>query len=196
MQHYWSNDSRFSAERFGFQPTWLILQALEQGAKLHSEVLHHQELGIATLSALFCNANRDPKKGEPARPSDFWYFGKAEHSGVAIPGAVCDIFFSLIADQLLPTWALGIAPIELLRKHRANRPVSKPRAWIGSDLILIQPQVVEGKTVRAALAIVNGAAGGVELIDADSRTPFYLSLEAPGQIAWALDAEFERLVHE
>jgi hypothetical protein len=196
VQRYCPYDDRFSAENFGFQPTWLILQALEQGAKFTSEHLHLQELGIATLTACFINANRDPKKGEPAKPTDFFYFADRDSTGPKLNGAACDAFFSLVSEQLLPSWVLDIAPIELIRSQRANRSIVKPRAWIGENLLLLLPRVEvdsDGKhTVTAALAFCNNATGLVELTDPDSGTEFFLHLPNP-QISWSIDAEFERL---
>ena len=154
------------------------------------------ELGIATLSALFANANRDPKKGQPASPKDFFYFQREEDNGPKIPAVVCDIFFSLIADGLLPGWALGIAPIELLRSQRSKKPViRKPRAWVSEDLILVLPKV-EGKQVTAAMAISNSASRFVVLQDVDVGTEFILNLPESGEVMWSLDPEFDLFSHE
>jgi len=158
--------------------------------------LHLQELGIATLTACFVNANRDPKKGEAAAPKDFFYFADREAAGFKLPGRACDAFFSLISDQLLPDWMLNIAPIELMRSNRANAGLLKPRAWIGENLLLLLPRVEtdeEGKrTVTAAMAFTNDATGLVEVTDPDVGTQFYLHLANP-QIAWSIDSEFEML---
>lgn len=195
MQRYWGEDSRFAPENFGNQPIWLIMQALEYGQKLTLEQLHFQEMGTATLSALFVNANRDPKKGQPAKPGDFFYFASAEkENGPKIPAAACDAFFSLITEHRLPSWVLDIAPIEGIRKHKGSGRYPKPRAWIGDNLLLILPRVEDGM-VTAALAFCNGAVGGVELHDVDTDTPFYLNLPK-SQIAWSLDAEFELICHD
>ena len=168
---------------------------MEYGAKLQSEELHLHELGIATLSALFANANRDPKKGQAASPKDFFYFQRTD-DGPDIPAIACDIFFSLIVDGLLPGWALGIVPVERLRACRSKHPkTGKPRAWIGEDLLLILPKV-DGKQVTAAMAISNGAKGFVSLSDPDVGTEFVLNLSESGEVLWALEAEFERFDHD
>lgn len=169
---------------------------MEYGAKFQAEELHLEELGIATLSALFANANRDPKKGQPASPKDFFYFQREEDEGPKIPVAACDAFFSLVADGLLPGWALGVAPLERLRTCRSkNGTVRKPRAWISDDLILILPRV-EGKEVVAALALSNGVSGFVELRDPDVEAEFCLNLSEAIDVGWGLDIEFERFSHE
>lgn len=195
VQHYFPHDSRFTAESFGFQPIWLILQALEYGAKLHSEELHLQELGIATLSALFANANRDPKKGMPASPADFFYFSREEKPEVEIPTLACDIFFALIAEEKLPAWVLDIAPIENLRKCRSKTPPTKlprPRAWIGEDLVLILPRVNSPKEASAVLSFNNGVREMVELQDIDTDTSFILQFSECSEVMWSIDAQFER----
>jgi hypothetical protein len=196
VQHYFPHDQRFAADGFGFQPIWLILQALEYGAKLHSEQLHLQELGIATLSALFANANRDPKKGMPASPSDFFYFSREERPEVEIPALACDIFFALIAEEKLPEWVLNIAPIENLRKCRSKNPPAKfprPRVWVGDDLVLILPRVDSAKEVSAMLSFNNGTCEVVELQDIDTDTSFFLRFSEPSEAMWSLDAQFERV---
>lgn len=190
MRRYWAHDPRFTPENFGFQPIWLILQALEFGAKFQCEELHLQELGIATLSALFANANRDPKKGSPARAQDFFYF-KQEGRDIRIPGIACETFFSLIADGLLPGWALGIAPIDRLRECRKGSRVGKPRAWMSEDLVLILPKI-EGDRVTAALCFSNGARGFTVVTDPDVGAEFCLELPESGQVLWALESEFAR----
>lgn len=167
-----------------------MLQALEQGAKLQREELHLKELGIATLTALFVNANRDPKS-EPVKPANYFYFEAVNESDrVSIPAAICDAFFSLITDQLMPSWAVPLAPIERLQSGRAHDSVSKPRVWIGDGVLLLLPRVEDG-WVKAELAIVEGnQAGKIELTDPDCEAVFYLELP-PDEQRWELDAEFE-----
>lgn len=166
----------------------MVLQALENGAKLNQETLHHQELGIATLTACFVNSNRDPKKSAPVKAADFFYF-QDKSLEITIPASVCDAFFSLIESSFLPGWALGLAPIEALRSGKANGPVRRPRAWVGENLLLIYPQK-DGDEITAALAINNGATGLCELRDVDTGTLFCLQLPERPQVLWALEPEY------
>ncbi|MBD2018665.1 hypothetical protein H6F43_00510 [Leptolyngbya sp. FACHB-36] len=190
MQRDWGHDPRFSAENFGFQPTWLILQALEHGAKLRQEELHMAELGIAQLCALFVNANRDPKKGEPAKAKDFCHFTPKE-SEIQINGAACDAFFSLAPDEKLPAWALALAPVDKLKAQRKNRPAPKPRAWASEDeVLLILPRVKGDRAVCSLAFVGENVSGLVTLADVDSGTEF--AIEVPtGKPRWIVDAEFD-----
>lgn len=190
MQRYWAHDARFKAEHFGFQPTWLILQALQHGAKLQSEELHLQELGIATLTSCFVNANRDPKKGEPSKASDFYYF-QSKDQKIKIPAPACDTFFALTKESKLPGWAVAIAPLEIIRANKGNgKPLpGRVRAWSGNGILLIMPHI-EGNVVRCPLALVKTKRqGAVSLRDVDAGTAFQIDLPA-GEQRWVLDAEF------
>lgn len=190
MQRYWPHATRFDAENFGFQPTWLILQALEHGAKLQCEQLHHQELGIATLTSAFINANRDPKKGEPAKASDFYYFQPKDQK-IKVPAPACDTFFALTKENKLPGWAVAMAPMDILRANKGNgKPLpGRVRAWVGKGILLIMP-IVDGDTVRCPLAFIStNRQGSIALNDVDTNTLFRVQLP-PGERRWVLDAEF------
>ena len=43
------------------------------------------------LTSVLVNVNRDPKKGEPAKPSDFFYFD-LKNDGPRIPSSCADTF--------------------------------------------------------------------------------------------------------
>lgn len=190
MQRYWPHDSRFQAENFGFQPTWLILQALEHGAKLQMEVLHHQELGIATLTSCFINANRDPKKGEPSKASDFFYF-KPQSKTIKVSSQACDIFFALTKANKMPPWVVAIAPMDVLRANKGNgKPLpGRVRAWMGDGVLLIMPTIENGM-VRSPIAFVSGKRhGDLSLRDVDSGTVFRVQFP-PGERRWVKEAEF------
>lgn len=184
-------DERFSAEQFGFQPVWLILQAIEHGSKHRSEQLHLEELGISTLTACFVNANRDPKKGEPAKPSDFWYFASQAFQDKIDP-VVADTFFALVAEEKIPSWAVALAPIEKLRASRGNGSnISGARAWMRKGVLLLAPRI-RGTSVVAPLALVDGVQGNSNVIDIDSGVCREVLIpNSKGEAFWLKDAEFE-----
>lgn len=169
---------------------WLILQALHQGSLLHSEELHLHELGIATLTACFVNANRDPKKGEPAKPNDFFYF-KPRSQDVKLDPVACDVFFSLVSDEQMPAWVVSIAPIEEMRKARGNGAVPKCRAWVRRGIMLLCPRI-QGNKVVSPLVFVDGAEGTIDVIDSDSgatRSIFVANKDS--ETYWQTDVEFD-----
>lgn len=190
MNRWWQNDERFRADNFGFQPTWLILQALHYGAKLHQEQLHQEELGIATLSALFINCNRDPKKGEAAKPSDFFYHKPSSDEDKISPTA-CATFFSLVSDEKMPSWAVAIAPIDKLRIGKDDSTQAPVRAFVARGVLLIAP-IVAGDKVKVALALVDGVNGALALRDIDSGETLKLLIPNPKQETyWVKDVEFD-----
>lgn len=152
--------------------------------------MHLQELGIATLSSIFVNANSDPKKGEPAKPSDFFYF-KPQDDSEKISAIASDTFFSLVAEEKMPSWAVSLAPVEKLRIARANGSPASTRAWIKRGIMLIDPHVV-GTVVQVPLALIDGVGGDLSLIDIDTGTTYKVRLDNPkAQSYWATDVELE-----
>lgn len=190
MNHWWQGDERFNAINFGFQPTWLILQALHYGAKLHQEQLHQEELGIATLSALFVNSNRDPKKGEPAKPSDFYYHQPQKEEDRISPTA-CATFFSLVSDEKMPSWAVALAPIDKLRAGKDDGAVSLVRAFVARGVLLVAPSV-DANRVKVPLALVDGVGGAIAIRDIDSGEIRKISIpNQKGETYWVKDVEFD-----
>ncbi|MEP0873358.1 hypothetical protein NDA01_26720 [Trichocoleus desertorum AS-A10] len=162
---------------------------MHHGARLQHEELHLHELGIATLTSCFINANRDPKS-EPAKPKDFYYFQVREESDrVSIPAIACDTFFALIKDGLLPGWVVPLVPVDKLEAGRKRGEVGKPRAWVGEGVILIAPQI-EGCQVIAAIAVTEAIEGAVSVSDVDTGDTFEIVIPPGTEHCWILDADF------
>lgn len=154
--------------------------------------MHLHELGIATLSSIFVNAN-SAKKGEPAKPSDFFYFEPQDGDGEKISAIASDTFFSLVAEEKMPSWAVSLAPVEKLRQCKANRSPAPTRAWIKRGVMLIAPKV-NGGIVFVPLALIDAVDGDLELIDIDAGTTYKVRLDNPkAQSYWATDIELELL---
>lgn len=194
MRRLWPHEERFNALNFGFQPTWLILEALKYGARFKKEDLHSQELGISTLSSIYVNSNRDPKKGEPVAPRDFFYFYDVPEEERINPVAA-DCYFSLVSDGIIPQWCVSISPVDRLRAARAEGTVpTKNRAWIRKGVLLLMPKIT-GLTVVAPLAFVNGVEGKIDIIDVDSGMTHSIFIPNPScEQWWQIDAEFQLLI--
>ncbi|MFB2769809.1 hypothetical protein ACE1AT_11050 [Pelatocladus sp. BLCC-F211] len=147
--------------------------------------MHLQELGIATLTSCFVNANRDPKS-EPAKPSDFFYFTPQDEDDVRISPMAANAFFALADAGKLPAWAVAIAPIEKLKNACDGTPISSPRAWVGDGVVLILPSV-DGDVVKFALGLVDSGDGDV--VDVDSGEKFAVTVDRSGCF-WMIDGEF------
>jgi hypothetical protein len=126
------------------RPTQLILQDLQWAEKLHEEDLHLQELGIAALSSLTLNINRDPKT-PPVKSSDFHHFMRSRSTSFS--GSVCDTFVSLSKDGLLPSFFYDIIPAELLQRlidGKKTGHVADIRALVNERMIFIAPSILNG----------------------------------------------------
>ncbi len=184
MQHYWPDQPRFSAENFGNQPLWLVVQALEWGAKIRHEELHLQELGIAQLTAIYFNSKRDSKQ-EALKESEFYHF--APQDGPQISPLACDTFFSLSRDGLLPGWAIALAPINQMRSRRANGAVPQVRAWLGTGILILNPRI-RGSQVYSPFVLIDESVLGVcHLQNLDTEKPFVVQVPA-GEPRYVLDA--------
>lgn len=142
------------------------------------------------LTAVLVNVNRDPKQGEPAKPSDFFYFD-TKNDGPRISDSCADTFFSLVADKKIGSWCLSIAPLDRLRASRGSGSnIVYPRAWAGSKCLLINPQLINGK-VSAPLAIVDQTSIdlSITLKDIDSNQEITILLPQ-GLQRYVIDAEF------
>ena len=145
---------------------------MHHGAKLFSEELHLQELGIATLTACFVNANKD-SKSEPAKPQDFFYFDNKEGAD-SISSEIADIFFSLIKKNLLSPWVIAAAPIEVLRKSATGKIYSNPRFEVGDKHLFINPQKTNtGAFVEFAIINEDIEKAGNYKVDKTS-TPYWM----------------------
>jgi hypothetical protein len=156
---------------------------------LHREELHLAELGIATLTSCFINANRDPKS-TAAKPSDFFYFNSTDEQ-IQIPSMCANAFFALADAGLLPNWVVAIAPIDKLKSVQDDTRVIAPRAWVGDGVVLMLPRV-DGETVRFGIGFQdlpeNFPGGTVVVRDVDSGEERAIALDGGGA-EWILDGE-------
>lgn len=168
------------------------MDAIAANSKLKQEDLHLGELGISTLSSIFVNTNRDPKKGEPAKASDFFYFTPQLEEGEKISAIACSSFFSLIDDEKMPSWGVAIAPVEAIRKSKNDTNlIASPRAWMKKGVILIAPKI-QGDKLISPLVLVDGIEGQVTVIDVDTGTAreiFVANLKK--ETYWATNVEFQ-----
>lgn len=169
----------------------MILDAIAANSKLRTEELHLSELGISTLSSIFVNANRDPKKGEPAKPSDFYYFTPQVDESEKISAIASDTFFALVEDEKMPSWGVAISPIDKLRNSKKGGEVPKTRAWMRRGVMLIAPVIKRDRAI-APLALIDGATGQLSVIDIDSGTTREIFIEnKEKETYWAVNVEFQ-----
>jgi hypothetical protein len=165
----------FHPDNFGDLTIDVVLQALDQGQRLRRQDAHLNELSIATLTSCFVNANRDPKKGKPAKPSDFFYFAQSD----SLDPAIANAFFSLITDRLMPSWVVHAAPIDVLKQAKTdgNHP-KKNRMLIGKGIAIFCPDI--GQKMYSDFAIFNEAAWGWQkLTDIDSGKEYEVFVIPP-----------------
>lgn len=159
----------FHPDVFGDLSIEVVLQALEQGQKMRRQDAHVNELGVATLTSCFVNANRDPKKGKPAKPSDFFYFANAD----SIASGIADAFFSLITDKLMPSWAVHAAPMDLLRQAKTTGTHRRFRRALQGEGVMIFCPDISTDGIYSDFVIYNEADWGwVEVKDVDSQKSY------------------------
>jgi hypothetical protein len=193
VRGYWPDDARFSADAFGFQPLWLIMQALEWGAKLRHEALHLGELGIAQLSCLYFNNNRDPKS-QRIPESEFYRFAPPDPAK-QIDADACNVYFDFLKEELLPIWVAGLVSgptLKTLVSCKTSATLPKVRLWISDDVYLFCPRIKNG-VVFAPLAMVqNTTLEEVVMTDFDTGAQIRLRLDS-GESRCTLNEEFRIL---
>ncbi|MGL4618747.1 MAG: hypothetical protein ACRCZS_06765 [Chroococcidiopsis sp.] len=167
------------------------MDAISVNSKLRTEELHLSELGISTLSSILVNVNRDPKKGEPALPRDFFYFTPQVEEGEKISAIAADSFFALVEDEKMPSWSVAIAPIDKLRAGKKGGEIPKCRAWMRKGVMLIAP-TIKGDKATSPLALIDGIEGQVSVIDIDTGTAREIFVaNAKKEVYWAVNVEFQ-----
>ena len=167
------------------------MDAIAANSKLKQEDLHLGEFGISTLTSVFWNANIDSKKSEPAKASDFWYFTPQVEESEKISAIACSVFFSLVDDEKMPSWAVAIAPVDKLRSNKKGGVIPQCRAWMRRGVMLIAP-VIAGDKVIVPLALIDGAEGQLALIDPDTGTAREVFIaNAQKDSYWVTNVEFQ-----
>lgn len=114
---------------------------------------------MANLTALMANLNRDAKKVKtPFKLSDFCFFAEAEsrEEPDAAPAAA---YMQLVADGLMPGWALSVFP--QMRPMAAGVEPPNPLAAIGEHFVLLAPEPRNGG--MEGLLLATSEASGQEL---------------------------------
>lgn len=138
----WPGDPQFSPDSFGELPSHYVLQAIKNGQELRRRELHEGEIGVANLTALTANINRDAKKNKtPYKASDFCFFASAgeKNDPDEINAAA---YFGLIESKQLPPWALFV--FSDMKRMKSSLPAPDPVAAIGDGFVLLAPQPVNG----------------------------------------------------
>jgi hypothetical protein len=144
-----------------------VFDALSTGLKLERERLHSEEEAIAQLTAIYFNSQKT--KPPYLSRTDFYIYPPLEES--SIPAEVCNTFLALVKEQILPSWALRLSPVEEIQKGASEKVgVAKVRLWMCRGLALICPNF-EQEVLTAGLAIIDDDApsGRVAVWDVDTN---------------------------
>lgn len=145
------------------------MQALESGQRIKQRELHFQELGIATLSSIFVNANKDPKKGKTSKPADFFYFSTKEGlASIKLNKHACNAFFSLVRDNKIPKWVMGVVPLSQLRNSHDNGFVPSNRALISGNCLILAYTVFNNDKIYSPLSFIGAYSQATIVTDVDS----------------------------
>jgi hypothetical protein len=156
---------------------------LSEGQKWEREQRHANELPIAQLVSVYANSQKT--KPPYFKTSDFYFFAPEEECQVNQD--VCATFLSISDDQLLPSWVLGLSPMEEIEKVKAGR-VAKTRMWMCRGLALICPNLDEG-TLTAGMAVIddNCPVGEVEVFDVDTGEGYMIRVPERFEEAYLFD---------
>lgn len=144
---------------------------------LREEELHMQELGIAALSSLMLNINRDPKT-PPVKSSDFYHFMRSKAGTFST--IVCDTFAELSKEHLIPEFFFNSTPPDLIQSlidgKKGTSVAPKLRAIAGDGIFLLCPVIVNG-FASAPMGCVDAIADGeYEVRDIDSGQLYDVSV--------------------
>lgn len=138
----WPGDPQFSVDQFGELSSTYVLRAIRKGHELRRRELHEQEMGVANLTALTANINRDAKKTKaPFKPHDFCFFADAT-DGNDVDEINAAAYFALIESKQLPPWALFV--FAEMKKVKSSLPAPEPVAAVGDGFILLAPSPANG----------------------------------------------------
>jgi hypothetical protein len=160
-----------------------VFQALSEGQKWEREQRHAYELPVAQLTSVYANSQKT--KPPYFNTSDFYFFALEDECTINVD--VCATFLAIANDQRLPSWVLGLSPMEEIEKAKAGR-VAKTRMWMCRGLALICPNLEEG-TLTAGMAVIddNCPVGEVEVFDVDSGEIYIIHVPEKFEEAYLLD---------
>ncbi len=141
-KRYWPGDEQFSFDRFGELPVWYVVKSVIEGQRIRRKELHEMELGVANLTALTANLNRDGKKQKtPYKLTDFCFFAEAadRNDPDAEPAAA---YMKLLETGDLPSWALFVYSDMKSMSGQCEAP--EPLAAVGDGFVLLAPEPRNG----------------------------------------------------
>lgn len=162
----------YSETEFLQKPISWIYWMLEVGVETRRQELHELELPTAYLRKTLIQANsRNPNQ---VKVEDLFLF-KGSGKGVDIPAEVCNAFFALAREELLPEWAHTYELVEQMRRRQNGDAVPHPRALIGEGIYILRYEIKEGK-IHAKFAGVEKAADVDDVKDPDTGKTYRISL--------------------
>lgn len=145
-----------------------VLKLWKELQRIKREAAALAEMGIAQLSALTANINRDPKKGSPFSAADFCVFREKDDSDEAFVPEVAEVAMSLQNEDRCPRLLLTVWP-QIVASAKAGTVLPDVRAFSSEDdnVWVLAPKW-EGKNCRGGLVLVMGQCHGeVVLRDID-----------------------------
>lgn len=154
------------------------MQALDAGQKLEREALHKAELAVARNTQIYANSQRT--KPPYANVLDFCFFTPPD--AVRIPSSACDAFAELVAVDLMPAWAIALAPVDELRRGEKGQIVRKPRLLMCRGVALLAPHIMKD-SLFVGLALLDDElvkpGDVVEVYDLDSPASYAIAVPDP-----------------
>jgi len=136
----------FSPERFGSQPRWLVLDALDRGKKRALTDLHNMELPIAWLHHSLLAVNGDNK----TKVEDLCLYIERDDTSQKVSESAANAYWSLRRDGKIPSWAIFFHKELMAAKTDISPP--KFRCLDGDGFIILAPSV-RGDTLSCPIIL-------------------------------------------
>lgn len=158
----------YQRETFASELRFEVLAVWKELQRIKREAAALAEMGVAQLSALTANINRDPKKGKTFTAADFCLFRQEQNDDQAFVPEVAEVAMALQNEDKCPRLVFTVWP-QILASAKAGTVLPDVRAMRSDDdSVWVLAPKWEGKNCRGGLVLVSGRVHGqVVLRDLD-----------------------------
>jgi hypothetical protein len=138
----------------------VVLAAYEELQQIQRQQAAINELGVAQLTALMANVNRDPAKTQPFATEQFCFFREQQEAADGLSPEVAAVALALRHEDRCPPLLLTIWPDILKASKTTARPPAVRALRSDDDAVWVLAPRWEGRNVRGGLVVVRGQLSG------------------------------------
>jgi hypothetical protein len=138
----------------------VVLAAYEELQQIQRQQAAINELGVAQLTALMANVNRDPAKSQPFTTEQFCFFREQDQAAGGLSPEVAAVALALRHEDRCPPLLLTIWPDILKASKTAAKPPAVRALRSDDDAVWVLAPSWEGRNVRGGLVVVRGQLSG------------------------------------